>query len=124
MISRAQHRYLGVSAQKTRLVVDQVRGKSVADALSILHFSPKRVARDVEKVVRSALANAQQKDPKLDVDLLVVRRAVVDDGPVQKRARHRSMGRLYRILKRTCHVTIDLDVEAAAPRRSAAGERR
>ncbi len=123
MIARAQHKYLGVSAQKTRLVVDQVRGRSVGDALSILHFSPKRVARDVEKVVRSALANAQQKDPRVDVDRLVVARAVVNEGPPQKRARHRSMGRLYRILKRSCHVTIDLDMKAARTSVAAAARR-
>ena len=125
MISTARLKYLGVSAQKTRLVVDQVRGKDVGDALAILRFSPKRVARDLEKVVRSALANAQQKDPKLDVDRLVVARAVVNEGPPMKRARHRSMGRLYRILKRSCHVTIDLDMKAAARRTPApATERR
>ncbi len=124
MRARAQHKYLGVSAQKTRLVVDQVRGRSVGDALSVLRFSPKRVARDVEKVVRSALANAQQKDPKVDVDRLVVARAVVNEGPPQKRARHRSMGRLYRILKKTCHVTIDLDVKAAGRQGAAQPERR
>ena len=125
MIATARLKYLGVSAQKTRLVVDQVRGKDVGDALAILRFSPKRVARDLEKVVRSALANAQQKDPKLDVDRLVVARAVVNDGPPMKRARHRSMGRLYRILKRSCHVTIDRDMKAAARRKPApATERR
>ena len=119
MIAKAHLKYLGVSAQKTRLVVDQVRGKSVGDALSILRFSPKRVARDVEKLVRSALANAQQKDPKVDVDRLMIARAMVNEGPPMKRARHRSMGRLYRILKRSCHVSIDLDLKAA-PTRSAA----
>ena len=65
MIARARLRYLGTSAQKTRLVVDQVRGKNVEDALSILHFSRKLVARDVEKLVKSAVANAQVKDPKV-----------------------------------------------------------
>ena len=124
MRARAQHKYLGVSAQKTRLVVDQVRGKSVGDALSVLRFSRKRVARDLEKVVRSALANAQQKDPKVDVDRLIVARAVVNEGPPQKRARHRSMGRLYRILKRTCHVTIDLDMKTAGRSGAAVRERR
>jgi len=119
VISRACLRYLGTSAQKTRLVVDQVRGKTVEDALTILRYSPRMVARDVEKAVKSALANAQVKDPKVDVDDLFVAKATVDDGPPQKRVRHRSMGRVYRILKRTCHVTIDLDVHqrrvAAAP---------
>ncbi len=108
MIARARLKYLGVSAQKTRLVVDQVRGKRVGDALAVLRYSPKLVARDLEKVVRSALANAQQKDPKVDVDRLVIAKAVVDEGPPAKRMRARSMGRIYRILKKTCHVTIDL----------------
>ena len=108
MIARAKLKYLGVSAQKTRLVVDQVRGKNLADALAVLRYSPKLVAKDLEKVVRSALANAQQKDPKLDVDRLVIARATVDEGPPNKRMRARSMGRIYRILKKTCHVTIDL----------------
>ena len=115
MIAKARLKYLGVSAQKTRLVVDQVRGKHVGEALSILRFSPKRVARDVEKLLRSALANAQQKDAKVDVDRLVISSAMVDDGPPLKRSRHRSMGRLYRILKRSCHVSINLDVIVKAP---------
>ena len=122
MISTARHRYLRGSAQKTRLVVDQVRGKSVEEAKNILTFSPKLAARAVKKVVDSAIANAQVKDPKLDVDDLVVARAVVDPGPHQKRTRHRSMGRVYTILKRTCHVTIELDVQGNA-RNSAKGRR-
>lgn len=112
MIARARLKYLGVSAQKTRLVVDQVRGKNVDEALSILHFSNKLVARDLERLVKSAVTNAQQKDAKLDVDRLVVSRATVDDGPAAKRSRARSMGRVYRILKRSCHVTIELAVLA------------
>jgi large subunit ribosomal protein L22 len=122
VISTARHRYLRGSAQKTRLVVDQVRGKSVEEAKYILTFSPKLAARAVKKVVDSAIANAQVKDPKLDVDDLVVARAVVDEGPHMKRIRHRSMGRVYTILKRTCHVTIDLDVKGGA-RNSAKGGR-
>jgi large subunit ribosomal protein L22 len=114
VVASAKLKYLGVSAQKTRLVVDQVRGKSVGDALGILHFSRRRVARDVEKLVRSALANAQQKDPGVDVDRLMVSRAFVDEAPPMKRSRNRAMGRVFPILKRACHVTIDLD---APPRR-------
>jgi large subunit ribosomal protein L22 len=117
MIATAKLKYLGVSAQKTRLVVDQVRGKAVGDALTILRYSPKRVARDVSKVVSSALANAQQRDPNVDVDRLVVTRAVVDEAPPLKRSRHRAMGRVFGVLKRSCHVTIDLDV----PGRETAG---
>jgi large subunit ribosomal protein L22 len=105
-------------------VVDLVRGKSVGEALASLRYSRKMVARDLVKLLNSALANAQQKDPKLDVDRLVVARATVDDGPPQKRARARSMGRIYRILKRSSHVSIALDVTPVkAPPRAAAGRR-
>lgn len=110
MIASAKLKYLGVSAQKTRLVVDQVRGKNVGDALTILRYSPKLVARDVEKLVESAVANAQQKDPDVDVDELVIARAVVDDAPALKRSRHQSMGRVFPVIKRACHVTVGLDV--------------
>ena len=113
MIATAKLRYLGVSAQKTRLVVDQVRGQNVGDALSLLHYSQKMVARDLEKLLKSAVANAQQKDPDLDVDRLVVSRAVVGDAPPLKRSRHVAMGRVFRVLKRACHVTLDVDVPSA-----------
>ena len=109
VIASAKLKYLGVSAQKTRLVVDQVRGKYVGDALVILRFSPKLVARDVEKLLNSAVANAQQKDANVDVDRLVVSRATVDNAPPLKRSRHQAMGRVFQVLKRACHVTIDLD---------------
>ena len=109
MIARAKLKYLGVSAQKTRLVVDQVRGRSVGDALTILRFSRKRVAREVGKLMNSAVANAQQRDPNVNVDDLVVARVVVDEAPPMKRSRPRAQGRVFRILKRACHVTIDLD---------------
>jgi large subunit ribosomal protein L22 len=110
MIARAKLKYLGVSAQKTRLVVDQVRGLLVGDALALLRFSPRRVAKDMHKLVSSALANAQQADPSVDVDRLVVTRAVVDDAPPLKRSRHQAMGRVFPVRKRACHVSIDLDV--------------
>ena len=116
MIATAKLRFLGTSPQKTRLVIDQVRGKNVEEALAILKYSPKLVARDVEKLVRSAVANAQVKDPKLDVDELVVSRATVDDAPPLKRIQHRSMGRVYQILKRSCHITIDVDLKNNASR--------
>jgi large subunit ribosomal protein L22 len=109
VIATAKLKYLGVSAQKTRLVIDQVRGKKVGDALAILHYSPKRVARDLEKLVHSAVANAQQSEPTVDVDRLVVARATVDEAPPMKRSRHTSMGRVFRVLKRACHITIALD---------------
>ena len=111
-IGKAKLKYLGVSAQKTRLVVDQVRGKNVERALDTLRHSPKRVARDLEKLMKSALANAQQADPNVDVDRLFVSRATVDEAPPLKRSRHQAMGRVFRVLKRACHVSIDLDVPA------------
>ena len=121
MIATAKLRYLRGSAQKARLVVDQVRGKSVEEAQHILTYSPKTAAKAIKKVVDSAVANAQVKDPKLDVDELFVARAVVDEGPHMKRIRHRSMGRVYTILKRTCHVTIDLDVKGGAEAQAGGG---
>ena len=108
-------RLFSLSAQKIRLVVDQVRGRNVNDALSILGFSRKLVAQDLQKLLKSALANAQQTDPNVDVDSLVVSAVQVDDGPPLKRVRHQSMGRVYRVLKRSCHVTIRLDTPGGAP---------
>lgn len=110
MIATARLKYLGVSAQKTRLVVDQVRGKNVNEALAILRYSSKLVAKDIEKLVKSAVANAQQKDPSVDVDQLMVATAHVDGAPPMKRARAQSMGRIFPIIKRACHVTVGLDV--------------
>lgn len=112
MIATAKLKYLGVSAQKTRLVVDQIRGKGVEEALAILRYSPKLVSRDIEKLVRSALANAQQKD--VDVDQLVLASAMVDDAPPMKRIRHQAMGRVFQVLRRACHVSIGLDTTEKA----------
>ena len=116
MVTTAKLRYLGVSAQKVRLVVDQVRGKRVEEALGILHYSPRRVSKDLEKLLKSAVANAQQKDPDLDVDRLVLAQALVDEAPTMRRARSRAMGRFFPILKRACHVQFDLDVVRSAAR--------
>jgi len=114
MVATAKLQYLGVSAQKVRLVVDQVRGKNVEDAIGILRYSPKLVARDLEKLLKSAVANAQQKDPELDVDTLVLVQAMVNEAPTMRRARSRAMGRVFPILKRACHVQFDLDVSRSA----------
>lgn len=119
MIATAKLKYLNVSAQKTRLVVDQVRGRNVGEALQALRYSSKRVARDVEKLLRSAVANAEHVDPGVDVDSLVVARAVVDEAPPLKRARAASMGRVFRVLKRACHVTVELDTAGKRRRRRA-----
>ena len=95
-----------ISPQKARLVVDQIRGKSVSEAFSILNFTKKRVTRDVEKILRSAVANAEQKAENLDVDDLVVSRAFVNEGPRQKRVRPAPMGRAYRYQRRTSSITV------------------
>ena len=109
MVTKAKLRFLKTSAQKTRLVVNQIRGRKVGEALSILHYSRKIVAKDLEKLVRSAVANAQQGERRVDVDDLFVATATVDGGPIEKRVRVRSMGRVFRIMKRSCHVTLQLD---------------
>ena len=112
MIATAKLKYLGVSAQKVRLVVDQVRGKNVGDALNILQYSSRRVSKDLQKLLKSAVANAEHKNPDVDVDALMIARALVDPAPTNRRSRHRAMGRVFPILKRACHVTFDLDVPA------------
>jgi large subunit ribosomal protein L22 len=84
-----------------------VKGKPVGDALNILKFMPQQAAKKLEKVIRSAVANADQK-PNVDVDRLVVRRVTADDGPVLKRWGTKARGRGTRILKPTCHITVVL----------------
>jgi len=106
MEASATYKNIGVSPQKARLVVDLIRGKRVNDALSILTFTKKAITRDVEKVLRSAISNAEQKAEHLDVDELVVSRAFVNEGSRQKRIRPAPMGRAYRYQRRTCHVTV------------------
>lgn len=94
-----------ISAQKARLVADQIRGKSVADALNILTFSPKKGADLIKKVLDSAIANAEHNDGA-DVDELKVSTIFVDEAMTMKRIRPRAKGRADRILKRTCHITV------------------
>ena len=94
-----------ISAQKARLVADQIRGLSVADALNILSFSPKKGADLTKKVLESAIANAEHNDGA-DVDELKVSTVFVDEGMTMKRIRPRAKGRADRILKRSCHITV------------------
>lgn len=104
---RATARYVRTSAQKAKLVVDLIRGKDVNSALATLRFARKGVAKDVEKVLRSAIANAQQKEGAGDeVERLYVRECYADQGPTLKRIRAAPMGRAFRILKRTAHLTV------------------
>jgi len=106
---RAQARWVHSSARKARLVTDLIRGRSVPEARTILAFSNRAVAKDVEKVLRSAVANAESR-PGLhwQGDELVVVAAYADEGPTLKRWRARARGRVARIKKRTCHITIEL----------------
>ena len=94
-----------ISAQKARLVADQVRGKSVEEALDLLEFSPKKAAHLVKKVLNSAIANAENNEGA-DVDELKVSSIYVDEGMTMKRLRPRAKGRADRILKRSCHITV------------------
>ena len=96
MEARATQTHIRVSPQKARLVVDLIRGKNVGDALSILTYTKKRVTHAVEKVLRSAIANAEQKVEHVDVDQLVVSKIYVNEGPRSKRIRPAPMGRAFR----------------------------
>jgi len=106
MEASATFKYVRISPQKARLVVDQIRGKRVSEAFGILNFTKKRVTSDVEKILHSAVSNAEQKSENLDVDDLVVSRAFVNEGPRQKRVRPAPQGRAYRYQRRTSTITV------------------
>jgi large subunit ribosomal protein L22 len=106
---RAQAKWVRSSARKARLVTDQIRGRSVPEARTILAFSQRAIAREVEKVLNSAVANAESRpDLLLNGDDLVVAAAYADEGPTMKRFRARARGRVGSIKKRTCHITVRL----------------
>ena len=109
---RAEARYMRVSPQKARLVLDLIKGRRVEDALNTLAFTKKRVAPTIEKLLRSALENANylstEKGNDVDVDNLYVKRAVANDGPRMKRIRPAPMGRAYRYVRRISHIEIAL----------------
>jgi large subunit ribosomal protein L22 len=105
--AQATAKYIRTSAQKAGLVLDLIRGRDVNSALATLRFARKGVARDIEKVLRSAIANAQQKEGfGGDVERLVVTQAFANQGPSQKRIRPAPMGRAFRVVKRTAHLTV------------------
>jgi large subunit ribosomal protein L22 len=102
-----------VSARKARLVADHIRGRSVPEARTILAFTPRAAAREVEKVLQSAVANAESNpNRRWDGDELYISAVFVDEGPTIKRWRVRARGRVNRILKRTCHITVRLQPAA------------
>ncbi len=108
MQAKATGKYIKGSPQKARLVIDLIRGKNVEDALDILRFSPKRASKNIEKVLRSAIANAEGKSSTVSLEELYVAKAVVDSGPTKNRRRVRPapMGRAFRELRRQSHITI------------------
>ena len=102
---RAQAKWVRMSARKARLVLDLLRGRSVPEARTILAFTPRAAAREIDRVLASAVANAESAHG-LDGDELIVLEAYADEGPTLKRWRARARGRVNRIRKRTCHITI------------------
>ncbi len=109
MAVKAVARYVRISPRKARVVADLIRGKDLEDTLRILTLSPKRGAKVMEKVVRSAVANAEVSPEIEDVDALYVKEIYVNGGPTWKRIRPRAMGRAYLVRKRTSHITVVLD---------------
>ena len=114
MEARAEARMVRVSAQKARLVIDLIRGRKAGEAITILRTTNKRIAPTVEKVLRSAIANAENRNTDLDVDSLVVTEAYVNEGPRQKRVRPAPMGRAYRYQRRTSHIVVMVGDRAKA----------
>jgi large subunit ribosomal protein L22 len=107
----ARARFVRVSARKARLVLDQIRGKPVGDALAVLEYTPRAAARLVEKVLRSAIANAEHNYQVRNLDDLRVVQAIADGGPSMKRVQPRAMGRAFFIKHRTSHLTIGVSDE-------------
>jgi large subunit ribosomal protein L22 len=120
--AQATAKYIRTSSQKAGLVLDLIRGRDVNEALSTLRFARKAIARDIEKVLRSAIANVQQKEGfGGDVDRLFVAACYANAGPSLKRVRPAPMGRAFRIVKRTAHLTVAV-AERPERRRAAAGD--
>ncbi len=110
----AHLRYLRVAPRKVRLLADGVRGMKVGDALAVLRYRPQAAAKPLAKLLRSAVANAEQKGGRVDVDALFVKTLTVDQGPKMRRFMPRAMGRAYRVEKKTSHVYVELGTEARA----------
>jgi large subunit ribosomal protein L22 len=108
MESRAVARYIRISPRKVRLIMDEIRGRRIEEALNQLSFAPQKGAFILKKLINSAVANAEQNF-KMDVDKLYIKRIYADEGPILKRFRPRAMGRAMRIRKRTSHLTVVLD---------------
>ncbi len=107
---KAVAKYIRISPRKVRILVDGIKGKPVEKGLDTVRFMPQKAAGILEKLIRSAVANADQ-DPSIDVDSLIIRNVIVDGGPTLKRFKARARGRGTRILKRTSHITVILAEE-------------
>lgn len=107
METKAQAKYVRIGAQKVQVLIPAVKGKKVEEAIALLGFIPRKGARILNRVLHSAVANAGQN--KVDIDTLVVKKIMVDQGPMLKRFMPRAMGRATPILKRTSHITVILD---------------
>lgn len=120
MQATAKLRYLRITPRKVRVVADLIRGKNVNQALAQLAYVEKRAAEPVAKLLRSAVANAEQaaKDQSLDVDRLLVKELMVDQGPSLRRYMPRAMGRAFKILKKTSHISLTISDEIPKKRRS------
>ena len=116
MEAKAINRYIGTSPRKMRLVIDLIRGKGVEEALSILHFTTKHAAKTAERVLRSAISNAQNKEEsgRVDTATLFIKEAFVNGGAMTKRVMPAPMGRAFRVRKRSNHITIVLAQRAQA----------
>ena len=116
---RAQAKWVRMSARKARVVLEHVRGRTVPEARTVLAFTQRAAAHEIEKVLRSAVANAEANHGVLDGDSLVIVAAYADEGPTLKRWKPRARGRANRIFKRTCHITLELkQLEPSVARRS------
>jgi len=111
MESKAILKYARITPRKARRVVDLIKGKKAGDALMSLRFMPYRGARFIEKILKSAMSNAEQKNANVDSEAMVISRAFVDNGSVMKRIEQRSMGRANVIKKKSCHITLILTEE-------------
>ena len=123
MITTARARFVRVSARKARLVLDQIRGKAVGEALATLEFTPRAAARLIEKVLRSAVANAEHNHQVRNLDDLRVVKAFADGGPSLKRVQPRAMGRAFFIKHRTSHLMVAVSDEVNGARLMPAPER-
>jgi large subunit ribosomal protein L22 len=114
MADKAESRYVRVSPQKARLVINLIRGRKANEAIIVLRSTNKRIAPSVEKVLQSAIANAHNKNEEVDVDNLYVTEAYVNEGPRMKRIRPAPMGRAYRYQRRMSHIVVKVAEKARA----------